>query len=301
MKIFIKIFGAFLGFIFRKLKFRYAVILQNSLICFPEFSALERDRFIRRAYSHFGKLLAELLVYFVFFKLVDGSRWLKQNVRLKNWELWEEALEQARSQGTGVLLITSHLGNWEWMAARGALEGMDLLMVTKLLKPARLHRWIEQCRLRYGVKGTYEPKTLKDVFRHLKAQGTVGMVIDQYAGPPVGIRVPFFNVPVGTQSAIATIVKRTGAIVLFVHSVRQSDGSYQIVFAREDLNLEAYAPLVQDQEIGAQTAFYTQVIEKQIMKHPGQWLWTHRRFKGDCHSVPLEELKLEWQQDRKKR
>src|SRR6185312_635098 len=117
--------------------------------------------------------------------------------------------------------VSSHVGNWEIMSGSGALlGGIDLMIVTKRLKPAWIHRAIERGRIRSGVKGTYEPRPMKDVLRHLSKNGTVGFVMDQYPGPPVGVRVPVFGVPTGTPAAIAALARRTGAPVVPVVNYR---------------------------------------------------------------------------------
>ena len=100
------------------------------------------------------------------------------------------------------------------------------MIVTKRLKPSWIHEAVERGRSRCHYKATYEPRTMKDVLRHLKSGETVGFVMDQYSGPPVGIRVPVFGVPVGTPAAIATLAKRTGAPVIPVVSYRLEDGRY---------------------------------------------------------------------------
>ena len=50
-------------------------------------------------------------------------------------------------------------------------------------------------------------------------------------------------------------------------------------------------------EIALNTANYASVLEGHILKYPEQWLWTHRRFKGDLS--PLREG--EWNEGRARR
>jgi KDO2-lipid IV(A) lauroyltransferase len=150
------------------------------------------------------------------------------------------------------------------------------MIVTKHLKPEWLHRAIEAGRARCGVQATYEPRTLKDVLAHLKRNGTVGFVLDQYAGPPVGVRVPFFGVPVGTMTAIAMLARRTGAKVVPVVNYREPDGRH-VVSIRPALEwIPAKDP---SEELAVNTARYAEEMERDIREHPGQWLWIHRRWK----------------------
>jgi len=126
----------------------------------------------------------------------------------------------------------------------------------------------------------------------LKANGTVGFVLDQYAGPPVGIRVPVFGIPVGTQSALALLVKRTESVVLPVSNYWDEKLKKQIVEISGPVEwIQDENP---DQELGLNTQNYAKQVEKAILAHPEQWLWVHRRFKGDLTPMRLGE----WEQGR---
>jgi KDO2-lipid IV(A) lauroyltransferase len=127
--------------------------------------------------------------------------------------------------------------------------------------------------------------------KHLKEKKTVGFVLDQYAGPPIGIRVPFFGVPVGTANIVATLAKRTGAPVLPAISYRTPEGGYRVVVGPA---LEWISHPDPHQELALNTALYVSTLEGYIRSCPEQWLWTHRRFKGDF--APLRPQ--EWQEGR---
>ncbi len=45
------------------------------------------------------------------------------------------------------------------------------------------------------------------------------------------------------------------------------------------------------EEIATNTARYVAQVEKHVKAHPGQWLWIHRRFKGDLSPLRLGEWK----------
>jgi KDO2-lipid IV(A) lauroyltransferase len=263
--------GRAIGFLFRVKGVRRQVIEQNLEIAYPSENPRFREKILKQAYDHLGNLVIELL--FLFGPL---PHFVRRFCTLKGREHWVNA----RAQGKGVIFISSHVGNWEVMAASGALLGdIDIMIVTKKLKPEWIHRAVERGRQRAHVLATYEPKTLKDVLRHLSRNGTVGFVMDQYSGPPVGVRVPVFGVPVGTPAVIATLARRTGAVVLSVVSYRLGSGRFiteirgplEWKVCRDDARLE----------IAENTALYAQELEKDIIAHSGQWLWVHRRFKGE--------------------
>jgi KDO2-lipid IV(A) lauroyltransferase len=272
-----------LGYGLRCFALRAAIVRSNLKIAYPEDPEKWRSLY-RQGYRHLGRLLLELLMVLGFSGKGETTappmkKFVEKNSTYEGLEHWLEA----RSRGRGVLFLSSHVGNWEVMVATGGhLCQIDLMMVTKRIKPAWLHRAIEQGRFQCGVRATYEPKTLKDVLRHLKSNGTVGFVLDQFAGAPIGVRVPLFGVPVGTPNMLATLAKRTGAVVVPVLNYRLPDGKFHSVIER---GLEWKTHEDPQYELALNTAYYTQTLERHIRAHPDQWLWVHRRFKGNLSDL----------------
>jgi KDO2-lipid IV(A) lauroyltransferase len=151
-------------------------------------------------------------------------------------------------------------------------------IVTKELKPGWFHRVVTVTRELLGVKMACEPRTMSGILREFKNQGIVGFVMDQYAGAPVGARVPFFGKPVGSHTALAALALRTGVPVVPALAVRRPNGRYLVRF-------EPVIPLVSrpepEQAIVANTAGFVRHTEAWVREFPEQWLWIHRRWKGD--------------------
>jgi KDO2-lipid IV(A) lauroyltransferase len=278
--------GASLGFALYLLRYRVKIVKQNLDFAF---SGKPPSALFRQSYAHVGNLILE-----VFMVLGPLKNFVLNRVDVVGYENYEKAIQLGR----GAIFLSSHLGNWEVMAATGGvLKNIDLMLVTKHLKPEWLHQAIEKGRLDCGVTAAYEPKTLRQVLAHLKKGGTVGFVLDQYVGPPVGVRVPLFGIPVGTALVVAAIAKRTKAPVLPVENFRTPDGRWtvqvhpEVPWARQSQSHSQSHSQGQATdahfELASNTAQYTRVIEEQIFRHPEQWLWMHRRFKGDLS--PLRE------------
>lgn len=274
-----------LALILRVKGVRAKVVRQNLQLAYPDQPDMQGTLF-KQAYLHLANLTLEMFMLFG-----PLPRFARKQVTLHGIENWRAA----RSLDRGVIFLSSHVGNWEIMAATGALQfGIDILLVTKKLKPTWLHVAIAAARKRCGVLATYEPKTFRDVLSHLRKNGTVGFVLDQYAGPPVGVRVPVFGVPVGTSNAVAILAKRTGAVVLPVKNYL-NDSHQRIVEIGEAIVWEDASEL--HLEVALNTARFASRLEKDIKQHPGQWLWIHRRFKGDLS--PLRHG--EWQSPRNRK
>ena len=252
--------------------YRADIVRSNLERAFPDAPiseiALKQKQFTREfAHTLWGMLML----------LGPHRRWLTKRMGVQGLDHYQQALSDARAQGTGVILLCGHLGHWEQALARAALAGVDVLMVTKQLKWDALHRQFEASRRSCGLKSTYEPKTLKDVLNHLKSGGAVAFALDQYTGPPVNVRVPFFGTYVGTQRAVAALVRRTGAPVVPIYAMRDRLGNSFAVFEPK------VEPMVGDSEAAVldHTAIMVARWEAAIRKNPAQWLWSHRRFKGD--------------------
>ena len=278
-----------LGFISRMAGYRAAVVQQNLAFAYPGDSPEQvhlRAKLTRDFYRHLGHLAFEGLTLFG-----PMRRYAAEQGECIGAEHWE----RARAAGRGVLLVTSHVGSWEVAAAMGAMtRDADVVLVSRNYKPYWMRQAIEDGRKRCGLDSTYEPRTLRDVLARLKRNGTVAIVIDQYMAPPVGVRVPFFGVPVGTQVAIAVLAKRTGAAVLPFRNHRGDDGR---VIVEAGAALPWISHQNPDVELALNTAAYSALVEGQIREHPAQWLWSHRRFKGDIS--PLRPG--EWEEGRQKR
>ncbi len=248
---------------------RVRVARENLINCYPAMSDAEREQLLKSQFEHLGILALELLHLF---SPVAGHyrRYLSRIGHLEGLENWHAA----NAKGKGTIFVSAHMGNWESMVGTGALGGVPLTMVTKHLKPEWLHRKVEASRLTVGVKGAYEPRTLPIVMRALRAGESVGFVMDQYAGPPIGIPVPFFGVKVGTLAAVSVLVERTGAAVVPVSSLRGADGIVRTIIEPE-MKLDAVAS---DNE--RCTAALTAHVESWVRAKPEQWLWIHRRFKN---------------------
>lgn len=267
--------GSELGRLLRWFGFRRSVVEENLSLAFPKWTANERADFLRKNYQHYGILFLEILRFFFRF-----DRFLDHYCEVEGGENVRRAL----AKGKGAFVMTAHLGNWEVLTGCGAYRlKVPCTMVTKRLKPAWLHNLAESTRARLGVKMAFEPKTMQGVLRGLKSNGLVGFVMDQYTGAPVGARVPFFGVPVGSQTALAMLALRTGASVIPAVAYRRPDGRYVARFEPE-------LPVIQhpdiDQAVLLNTAQFVAHTERWIREWPEQWLWIHRRWKGDLSALP---------------
>lgn len=267
--------GAGLGALLLKANFRRKVAEGNLQLAFPYLTGAERNRFLQESYRETGILFLEMLFSFYRF-----DRFIERFCDIEN----QHHLDAALAHGKGVFVMSAHLGNWEVLTASGpTLFKTPVTMVTKLLKPEWFHRVVSVTRELLGVEMAVEPRTMKAILKALKQKNIVGVVMDQYTGAPVGARVPFFGYPVGSHTFLAVLALRTGAPVVPAISVRKPNGRYLIRF---DPPMETIHEENQESAVIRNTAQYVRHTEAWVKEFPLQWMWIHRRWKGDLSPLP---------------
>lgn len=248
---------------------RWRVADENLRRCFPDMDAGERWALIKKNYAHYGFLVFELAHAF---SPVPGHyrRFAERIAVLEGFEHWK----RAHDLGKGVLFASSHVGNWEMMAAMGGLHGIPLTIVTRRLTPEWLLKKMESARLSVNVRAAYQPRTLPTILRALRGGESVGFVIDQYAPPPMGLKVRFFGVEVDTLAAVGPLAQRIGAPIVPVSTHRDERG---IIHVRIEPALELGEDSADQTKV---TQVLADKVESWIRAHPAQWLWVHRRFKN---------------------
>ena len=267
--------GRLLGRLLFACGFRVKIARANIELAYPEWESSRREKLLSEHYLELGVLFLEMLRLFYRF-----DRFFDSYVDVEGKEHMQAVLDK----GKGAFAMTAHIGNWEVLTLSGRhVFGRTAVMVTKQLKPMWLHRVVGVTRSLLGVEMANEPRTMQGVLRGLKQNNLVGWVMDQYAGAPVGVRVPFFGKPVGSHTALATLALRTGTPVITAFAVRKPDGRYLLRF---EPPFELVDRGEAEANIIANTALFVRRTEALVREFPAQWLWIHRRWKGDLSPLP---------------
>ena len=116
--------------------------------------------------------------------------------------------------------------------------------------------------------------SVRAIFQELKAGHGVAILVDQWAGND-GLWVDFFDTKTSTTSIPARLSEKTGCALVSAYCLRTNPGHYEIHIEK---------PVVHHMDQpgweGTVTKDLNQVLERQILAHPEQWLWGHRRWKN---------------------
>jgi KDO2-lipid IV(A) lauroyltransferase len=269
--------GTTLGMAFYTIDRAHRRIAERNLAtAFPARPESERRAIARAAFTHFGRLLFELLKFST----------LSREQMLARVEFdGEERARLAYAQGKGVLFITGHFGFWELHAMVHALQIEPIGLLARALDNAELNQLLEQMRQGTGNTVIYRQGTIRRVMRALHAGQGVAVLIDQHVMTRDAIYVDFFERPAATTSAVAALALRTGAPVVPVFALPLPGGRYRLIYEHPVAPPSGES----DDAVHDFTQRCTDVLEMYVRRHPDLWLWMHRRWRDDgpaSDSVP---------------
>lgn len=244
----------------------------------PERTPAERVEIARAVFVHLAQSLAELL-------LLRGRRRaeLLARVEVEGLDALAEAARATPSRG--VLVVGAHLGNWELACAKVAALGLPISVVYRELRAPELDRLLFGLRARAGCEAGGAPVELIPlgragipVLRALEAGRNVLVMLDQNARREEGVFVPFFGRPACTRSGPLALAALRGHPVVpaFIH--REPDRLRHRLVIEPALALAPDAA-ADDEALRRNVERATEAIERAIRARPGQWIWTHRRWR----------------------
>jgi KDO2-lipid IV(A) lauroyltransferase len=203
-------------------------------------------------------------------------RWNRENI--ENLIIYDgfENYARAQSQGRGVLFLTAHFGNWELGSFAHGLYGYPCHFVVRGMDNPLIDQLVNRYRCQSGGKSIDKSDFARGVLRAFAQGHAVGVLTDQNMLLNEGVFVDFFGVPACTTSGPARVARKTGVpIVLGLVIWDAKLNKYRLRFdAVEWIKRED-----PEEEILANTANFTRLIEEYARRYPDQWLWVHRRWK----------------------
>ncbi len=178
------------------------------------------------------------------------------------------------SSGKGVIFFCGHQANWELLFLEGTsrmtrMTRMKGVAIGRPIKNPYLYSWIVSIRERFGGKIIPPQNALKEGLRALKSGAFLGIVGDQ-GMPNSGFSCPFLGRLAWTTSLPALLSLRTGAPII-VPSIRRENGRYLIHYSD---------PIFPEGEtVETLMGKALAIFEETVRQNPGQWLWTHNRWK----------------------
>ncbi|MEO7300195.1 MAG: lysophospholipid acyltransferase family protein [Verrucomicrobiota bacterium] len=256
----------FFGKVYWKLaKHRREIVIENILPCVAEDRAVA-EKLCQQLFQNFVQKLFDLWRY------EGGTAIDDLFCELTGWDIFLEAQRKNR----GVLILTPHLGNWEFGAPVLAKKGQKLLVITLEEPDGELTQMRQAARARWGIETLVignNPFAFVEIIRRLEAGASVALLVDR---PPASsaVSVNLFGKPFSASMAGAELARASGCVLLPVYLPRLKTG-----YAGHILPEISYdrASLRSPKARCELTQKIMDVFEKPIQEHLDQWY----------HFVPL--------------
>ncbi len=207
-------------------------------------------------------------------------------------------LNRAYRRRRGVVIVTSHIGNWEAGALALSYMGYPLQVVAGTQFSRSLSPHVKELKSRAGVgvisPGPGEYRRLVDA---LRANEAIALVVDGDTFER-GLEVPFFRGKLRAPAGPARLAAITGASVVSTHVVRTAPMRFSMAFktlwedgpeaersypVREAPPPGAAAGLMSQEDPGFVSGLTKAIMrdqERVIGENPGQWCVFRRLWPG---------------------
>ncbi|MDC0647451.1 lysophospholipid acyltransferase family protein [Candidatus Pelagibacter sp.] len=248
-----------IGPIFRSKK----LIHSNIKKAFPKINSDEIKKLTKLMWNNYGRVFSEYM-------FIKDFRFGKIDSKIDI--IGKDILDEIKKSNKPVVFISGHFSNFELMAMQIEKAGIELSAIYRPLNNIFLNRVIEKIRKKYicknqikkGIAGT------RELIKFQRYKYSTALMIDQRVSE--GERVNFFNQEAYTTTIPAQLVKKFDVPIVPIFIERVNDTDFKIKISKP-LNF------LKSDSIIYITSKLNVILEDMILKNPGQWIWSHNRWK----------------------
>tara|TARA_B100000787_G_C16181249_1_gene291938 strand:+ start:941 stop:1801 length:861 start_codon:yes stop_codon:yes gene_type:complete len=239
------------------------VIKKNISRAFPKINTQEMQNIKKSMWNNYGRTLSE----YIFLKDFRNEKF-DSNINIRG----KEILELVRKEKSPVIFISGHFANFELMAMQLERSGINLVSIYRPLNNIFLNVFMEKIRKKYICKEQIKKGTsgVRDLLKLFKNGYSIALMIDQRVSE--GIKCKFFNDKAFTTTIPAQFIKKFNCKVIPIYIERVNDINFNI-------EIENPIEFLKDTSTETITRDLNSRLEKMILKNPGQWIWSHNRWK----------------------
>ena len=230
----------------------------NLRLVFPDRPEAERRRIRDQAARNAGAVLGTVFYAPEFGRTLDAVEVSGPGLAV---------LREAHEAGRGGLVVSGHFGRWE--VARFVLKhrGMEAAGIYRVNNNPHYDPLFREGISESGRPMVPKGRTgLRDLVRHLRGGGIVGMLVDQL--DRTGPLLPFLGRPARTPLTAAELALK--------FAVPMVPAFCPVVDGRSTVHYEAPIPPTDPETMMRR---FNDRLGAWIRRHPEQWYWFHRRWK----------------------
>lgn len=250
--------------IYRLMKYRKNVVMDNLTKAFPEKTEEEKELIAKKFYRNFTDTFIETIKF-----ISADERFFK-----KHFHGDFSVVNNLYAQGRSIQIHAGHNFNWELVnlavapQLQGKTLGVYLPLKNKIFE--RLFRYI---RSRFSTQLISAGNMRNEMMPHRGTQYILGLIADQSPpGPPWSYWVEFFGRPTAFLKGPENAARKNNMAVFFTHFTKVKRGYYIG-------HVELCTDKAQELPEGEITRRYAKYLERVMSADPEMWLWSHRRWK----------------------
>jgi KDO2-lipid IV(A) lauroyltransferase len=246
--------------------YRKKVVFENLRKSFPEKTEKEIRMMAKKFYRHLCNYFFESL-----YMLNMGNAEVKRRYKPQNPEI----LEELYARGKCAIAVTSHYANWEWACSGWIQMPYKTIGIYKPLSNKLFDRFMIHLRSRYGSPVEPMKHTLRVIIESQRQGDTfiLYLVGDQR---PMKSDIQYWTNFMNQDTPLITgpekLAKKFDLAVVFIDVIQKKPGYYE-------LNYELISEYPKETTEFEITEKYIRLVERQIMRKPELYLWSHKRWK----------------------
>lgn len=244
--------------------YRRNVVKQNLSQSFKHLKEDEINRIVKNYYKHLSDLIIENI-----WAISARRESIQKHCRFKNIEV----LDQYYDHNKDVIVIMGHLGNWEWSGLSMSCTGKHQLRA--LYRPIK-NKYFDKFFLKFRSRLGGEMIPMNQVLRYMIHRSSkpvcTTFIADQTPSPENAVWIHFLNQETPFFKGYAVISQKYNLPVVMATVNKIRRGYYEIYL--QELSSQGDDLVVE----------FANKLEKEIIKNPSYWLWSHKRWK---HQKPV--------------
>jgi|TARA_B100001059_G_scaffold70029_1_gene67189 KDO2-lipid IV(A) lauroyltransferase len=246
--------------------YRKAVVRSNLKLVFPTYNDEKLAKIERKFYSHLCDLFLEIIK-----SMSMTKEQMIQRFRVKNIEV----LNQFEKENRSIFLMCGHYASWEWMMSLGYHIKHCGYGIYRPISNPYFDSLINRIRSRHNAYMIPQKKASKIIRQkeQEKELGIYGFASDQSPRPTsLTYWRNFLGVNVPVYTGAERLASELNIPVVFSKISRYKRGFYEVEF-------RVLTSDPKSMKKNTITDIFTEWLESQIKEDPGQYFWTHKRFK----------------------
>ena len=247
---------SFFGPLFKSKK----VISKNIQIFSRNIIKTEKNKIIDSMWKNYGKTFIEYIFLDFFQK--------NTLIEIKG----EKNLSNIIKKNRPVIFVSGHFANFELMSMEITKRSIELATIYRPLNNIFLNPLMEYLRKKYVCKNQIKKgiNGVREAIGFIKKNYSIALMIDQRVSE--GESINFFGQPALTTTLPAQLALKYNLEIVPVFIQRLKNDKFIIEF-QEGINPKSFGNKLKI------TSQLNEILEKMIARNPGQWIWTHNRWK----------------------